>query len=139
MSLKTYFPRMCYSLLYQVFRSAYYGIIAALSRRSYSKMYIRHKYNVPITHKVHHIRHCTAQTWSIISIQSARVSLIKLYQYWIFFLRIIIFGKIKQSFVRLILVIRPLQKLNRSPFIFILLGISGCYSDWIGEIRFTPP
>ena len=139
MPLKTDLARMCYPLLYQVFRSAHYGIITALPWCSYGEMYIRHKYNITVTYKVYYICHCTTQHRSMIHIQSARMCFIKLHQYRIFFISIIVFRKIKYSFIRFILVVSPFHQFCSSPLIFTLLRIDICYANRIGKIRFTPP
>ena len=139
MSLQTYLSRMCYPLLYQIFGSAYYGIITTLSRCSYSEMHIRHEYDISVADEIHHITHCAAQHRSMISIQSTRMRFIELYQYGIFFLRIIIFRQIKYSLIGFILIVCPFHQLCSSPFVFTLLRISIRYTDRIGEIGFAPP
>jgi len=64
---------------------------------------------------------------------------IELYQYGIFFLRIIIFRQIKYSLIGFILIVCPFHQLCSSPFVFTLLRISIRYTDRIGEIGFAPP
>ena len=75
----------------------------------------------------------------MINIQLTGMSFIKLHQHRIFFLRIIIFRKIKHPLIFLILIISPLYQFNCTPFIICLLRIRICHFNGIGEIGLTPP